>query len=341
LNYDVQCGTDGKNYANECLMKQKICETGGKVGKAYAGECGNPLCPEKCNDAKKEQVCGSDGITYESLCKLQQKSCESGSMVKFNHYGTCEQCSVICNRKWDPYCGTDDRTYANECMMKYGTCRSGGRVQIKYKGECGKPSCPVKCPTNRHRVCGSDGKTYANLCRLQQATCRDKNIALRHTGACVNRCRLTRRCRFRYNPVCGTNDKTYANYCELRKAMCISNGKVKKAYAGRCQKCPRNKPRVQCAVNPCTRAFCARYPRAQCVPDYCGGCNAHFYLGGKRITNCYNEGECSAICTREFFPICGSDGRTYGNKCMMNNAICKSKGTITMSYEGPCRTTYY
>uniref|UniRef100_A0A7M5V2C2 Agrin n=1 Tax=Clytia hemisphaerica TaxID=252671 RepID=A0A7M5V2C2_9CNID len=339
FNYEPQCGTDGKNYDNQCIMQQKTCQTGGKVGLAYEGECGNPACPDSCDSADKEQVCGSDGNTYESFCKLQQKSCATGSVVKFKHFGKCVKCSPICNKMWDPYCGTDDRTYGNECMMNFGTCRSGGRVQLKHHGKCKEPTCPLKCPSDRNRVCGTNGKTYASLCRLQQDTCRDESIVLRHTGPCANRCRVNKRCGFRYRPVCGTDSKTYANHCELRKAMCISNGKIRKAHSGRCKKCSRGQPKVRCVSNPCAGAYCPKYPRAQCVANYCGSCNAQFYMRGKRIEDCGTK--CSEACTREFSPICGSDGRTYGNPCTMAVATCKSKGAISMSYVGPCRMKYY
>ena len=38
--YDVKCGTDGKNYDNECMMRKMTCQSGGQVNKAYDGECG-------------------------------------------------------------------------------------------------------------------------------------------------------------------------------------------------------------------------------------------------------------------------------------------------------------
>ena len=34
---------------------------------------------------------------------------------------------------------------------------------------------------------------------------------------------------------------------------------------------------VACFVNPCDVNACPAYPDAECVADYCGGCNARFY----------------------------------------------------------------
>ena len=49
------------------------------------------------------------------------------------------------------------------------------------------------------------------------------------------------------------------------------------------------------------------------------------------------EPKCSALCTKEYNPQCGSDGKTYGNPCMMKYATCKSNGRITLAYPGECR----
>src|SRR5688572_9415224 len=45
--------------------------------------------------------------------------------------------------------------------------------------------------------------------------------------------------------------------------------------------------------------------------------------------------KCDKPCTKEYFPICGSDGVTYGNKCMFSIAQCKNP-KLTVASEGEC-----
>lgn len=53
--------------------------------------------------------------------------------------------------------------------------------------------------------------------------------------------------------------------------------------------CPPDKPRVNCFVDPCQFAKCPAHPNAKCVSDYCGGCNARFFDGGKEVTDTCGE----------------------------------------------------
>ena len=44
---------------------------------------------------------------------------------------------------------------------------------------------------------------------------------------------------------------------------------------------------ISCYPDPCSVTRCPAHPDAECVADYCGGCNARFYnTAGEQITNC-------------------------------------------------------
>ena len=48
---------------------------------------------------------------------------------------------------------------------------------------------------------------------------------------------------------------------------------------------------------------------------------------------------CNKACPRNFQPVCGSDGITYSNLCLLKHAACEQKKTIDVAKEGNCEST--
>lgn len=48
------------------------------------------------------------------------------------------------------------------------------------------------------------------------------------------------------------------------------------------------------------------------------------------------DGKCAEICPRHYNPMCGSDGKTYGNECTFGAAKCKSRGKLRLKKQGEC-----
>ena len=49
------------------------------------------------------------------------------------------------------------------------------------------------------------------------------------------------------------------------------------------------------------------------------------------------EPKCRIVCTEENDPQCGSNGKTYSNRCILRATVCESDGEITFAYPGECK----
>ena len=46
--------------------------------------------------------------------------------------------------------------------------------------------------------------------------------------------------------------------------------------------------------------------------------------------------KCDFVCIEIYAPVCGTDGKTYGNDCHMRLQACIDQKNITVSYKGEC-----
>ncbi|XP_074916320.1 agrin isoform X8 [Chelonoidis abingdonii] len=177
---------------------------------------------------------------------------------------------------------------------------------------CKKTICPVVVAP----VCGSDYSTYSNECELEKAQCnQQRRIKVISKGACGSKdpcaevtCSFGSTCArstdgqsakcicpascggAAESTVCGSDGKDYRSECLLNKHACDKQENVFKKLDGPCDPCRStlNDMNRVCRVNPRTR-------RADLL---------------SRPENCPPKRD----------PVCGDDGVTYDNECVMGRS---------------------
>ncbi|XP_069117853.1 agrin-like isoform X2 [Argopecten irradians] len=331
------CGSDGYTYDNECELRRDSCRQKKNVELFHHGPCGTG-----------EISCRGYTCHNDAICQMRggQPSCEC----------------PVCSEEFEPVCGTDGRTYPNECKLRLTNCDERTSTQIWHQGRCrgcgdqdpcefysvcdksnDSPTCvcPRECKQNQvAKLCGSDGKTYRNECELMLESCRLQQLiivasigecelckgttcnfgARCENGTCV--CPLT--CPRTLEPVCASDRKTYENECKMKRAACVQNvdlyvmdnrpceNEVDTVYSGGGSgDTPDDMP-------VCDEILC----------KYGGECQ----LNEQGTYACICNFNCQAVRS----PVCGSDGRTYGNLCEMQYEACQEQREISLVSNDDC-----
>lgn len=230
-------------------------------------------------------------------------SCGAGEVCVFtdatnacgaaNQPGVCIARPRLCPENAPLVCGCDGITYANDCFAN----QAG--VSVAHAGPCDTEPSPQACGGPLDNVCPS-----GEFCDYDDdALCGNTNIP----GHCVA---LPLGCPDNVDPVCGCDGVTYFNACEAHV-----HG-VSIASAGACE---TDEPQA-CGGpldNVCPEdEFCSYGADASCgngnIPGHC----LPRPLG----------------CPDNYDPVCGCDGRTYGNACEANAA------GASVAHIGACRS---
>lgn len=174
-------------------------------------------------------------------------------------------------------------------------------VFVVLLSSCAKDAEPARYPDRPAGQCSrAPGETCAHgfVCHYgPEAECGESG----GKGACFP---IPTACTKDYSPVCGCDGRTYVNVCVAHShgvsprhsGQCAGAGAAEGAAAGTCGKGG--------ATASCAPGLFCNYTEAQ----FCGEQSG--------------PGECMkkpTVCTKEWAPVCGCDGRNYSNDCVAHS----------------------
>ncbi|KAM8829956.1 agrin isoform 2-T2 [Synchiropus picturatus] len=319
------CGSDGKDYRNQCVLHQYACKNQKNIRVQYQGHC-DP-CKDSANSLKT--LCRVEALTREPLIFSLPESCPPAN---------------------EPLCASDGHSYPNECTMTATGVQKGVKLRKVHAGRCrrleecreecvfnavclveqlsARCSCePIECDGTYKPVCGKDGHTYTNDCLRRKSECLSKtHIPVKHPGPCdldapspclekvcehgsvcvVKNdepvCECPEACPQTSDPVCGSDGHSYGSPCEMRAMGCALQKAIHVQHKGPCDKACAN-----CSFG----AICDAQSGA-CV--------------------------CAQECVESHQPVCGSDGNTYSSQCQLHVAACTHQVDLKVVSQGKCKT---
>lgn len=138
-----------------------------------------------------------------------------------------------------------------------------------------------------------------------------------------------------FDPVCASNGMTFSNECALQRDSCFASMQLTVAHRGACKdSCPEicaSSVEPVCGTDGATYSNFCELLKAKCSSD------EKKQLSVTHLGSCQSVTDCPNACPMSYIPVCGNDGKTYSNLCLLQIETCVSKRQISVAYEGECQ----
>lgn len=214
------------------------------------------------------------------------------SVVKSLAANTAEQeellkkCERGCGFDWDPVCGTDSVNYDNRCLFENGRCKAkvlGTALEVAHEGRCSEEPVMHLLRAETRETTVGENNNEMSPCHKQKFLATRMHLV----GNLVPQCEATglfkvMQCKGSTGFCHCVNQKTGEKVEETAATRGAAGLNCDHLKLPECWDCP-GCPMPMCSDVPCEVNKCDKHPLAECVNNFCGGCNAHYYVQGIKV----------------------------------------------------------
>ncbi|GAB6026315.1 hypothetical protein CHUAL_012521 [Chamberlinius hualienensis] len=319
--YAPVCSSKNQTFGNGCLLQNAI-DDDPELGLQCSKECPCPPCPIPMIFAP---VCGTNNFTYVNEYALNcDKEFNKSLEIDCRRRCPCKRGETDYGGNNDDEVDNDDNNDENQESEEETTSN------MKWR----------PCPKIYAPVCSNKNQTYGNSCLLQSEMDDNPNLGLGCSQVCPCPICLTP---LVINPVCGSNNFTYENKWLFECDQKI-NKSLEFAYWGKCKNSDNAKTLRTYGdrddYGSDVTEDSVREEDDEVTEDSVSEEDGEEYNGGDHkliVKPVYRPDDC--FCTTEYKPVCATNGRTYGNPCLLRCELnINTEILLSCSRQCPCPT---